>query len=198
MNRDFPPAASPITLLLQALDLKGNAQIHILEDTDFRLTAISEETGKDLSSSNDWSNQDDWISLEGGTASHQLFSEERNIKQGSCCWSHFMKKILAKRLGTTESWITFVLWIVSISIDPLFCYVAVSNDEKKFLEINIRLLIFLLVIFVVLHAYKFRIYLQLELAGSLGRKQRVNFILAEFITPFFGKFKAPSLQLNAS
>lgn len=36
MNRDFPPAASPITLLLQALDLKGNAQIHILEDTDFR------------------------------------------------------------------------------------------------------------------------------------------------------------------
>ncbi|TXG71164.1 hypothetical protein EZV62_006099 [Acer yangbiense] len=129
------------------------------------------------------SNQDDWISLEGGTAS-QLFSEERNIKQGSCCWSHHVKKMLAKPLGTTESWITFVSWIVSISIDPLFCYVAVINDEKKFLEINIRLLIFLLVIFVVLHAYKFRIYLQLELAGSLGRKQRVNFILAEFITPF--------------
>lgn len=30
MNRDFPPAASPITLLLRALDLKGNAQIHII------------------------------------------------------------------------------------------------------------------------------------------------------------------------
>ncbi|KAK4839043.1 hypothetical protein QYF36_018578 [Acer negundo] len=40
MNRDFPPAASPITLLLQALDLKGNAQIHILEDTDFSLAKL--------------------------------------------------------------------------------------------------------------------------------------------------------------
>ncbi|TXG71166.1 hypothetical protein EZV62_006101 [Acer yangbiense] len=133
------------------------------------------------------SNQDAWIGLEEGTAT-QLFSEENNIKQGSCCWSH-VKKTLAKPLGTTENWITFVSWIVSISIDPLFCYVAVISDEKKFLEINITLLIFLLVIFVVLHAYKFRIYLQLELSGSLRRKQRANFILAEFITPFLANVR---------
>ncbi|KAK1550128.1 hypothetical protein Q3G72_014241 [Acer saccharum] len=65
----------------------------------------------------------------------------KSIKEGSR--SPHVKKILTKPLGTTESWITFVSWIISISIDPLFCYIAVINDEKKLLEINKSLLIVL-------------------------------------------------------
>ncbi|KAK0598096.1 hypothetical protein LWI29_031606 [Acer saccharum] len=119
------------------------------------------------------------MSLEEGTAAGQLSGGEHrtgknadssrtstvveikevinSIKEGSR--SPHVKKILTKPLGTTESWITFVSWIISISIDPLFCYIAVINDEKKLLEINKSLLI-------VLDGYRFRIVQQV-LAGSL-------------------------------
>ena len=70
----------------------------------------------------------------------------------SCFMLSRKRKVTVPKSGFGEP-SSFVSWIVSISNDPLFCYVAVINDEKKFLEINIRLLIFLLVIFVVLHAY---------------------------------------------
>ncbi|KAK4838409.1 hypothetical protein QYF36_013503 [Acer negundo] len=49
-------------------------------------------------------------------------------------WS-YVKKIL------TGHWITFVLWIISVSLDPLICYVPSIQDEKKSLEINLPLLI---------------------------------------------------------
>ncbi|KAK2654148.1 hypothetical protein Ddye_014004 [Dipteronia dyeriana] len=143
------------------------------------------------------------MSLEEGTAAGQLSRGERrtgtnadssrtgtvveikevikSIKEGSR--SPHVKKILTKPLGTAESWITFVSWIISISIDPLLCYIAVISDEKKLLEINKSLLTVLLVLFVVLYIYRFRIYVQQVHAGSLDRELRVVFILAEFITP---------------
>ncbi|KAK2654174.1 hypothetical protein Ddye_014030 [Dipteronia dyeriana] len=60
-----------------------------------------------------------------------------------CCeiivkgWS-YVKKILT---GDTGHRITFVLWIISISLDPLICYVPSIQDEEKLLKINSSLLI---------------------------------------------------------
>ncbi|KAK1550698.1 hypothetical protein Q3G72_023359 [Acer saccharum] len=50
----------------------------------------------------------------------------------------YVKKILK---GSTGNWITFVLWIISISLDPLACYVPSIDDEKKLLKINYSVLI---------------------------------------------------------
>ncbi|TXG71157.1 hypothetical protein EZV62_006092 [Acer yangbiense] len=50
----------------------------------------------------------------------------------------YVKKILK---GSTGNWITFVLWIISISLDPLACYVPSIDDENKLLKINSSVLI---------------------------------------------------------
>ncbi|KAK0598004.1 hypothetical protein LWI29_030717 [Acer saccharum] len=52
-------------------------------------------------------------------------------------WS-YVKKTLK---GSTGNRITFVLWIISISLDPFICYVPSIDDKKKLLEINSSLLI---------------------------------------------------------
>ncbi|KAK1550741.1 hypothetical protein Q3G72_023966 [Acer saccharum] len=52
-------------------------------------------------------------------------------------WS-YVKKILT---GYTGHWLTFVLWIISISLDPFICYVPSIQDDEKLLKINSSLLI---------------------------------------------------------
>ncbi|TXG71167.1 hypothetical protein EZV62_006102 [Acer yangbiense] len=39
------------------------------------------------------------------------------------------------------NWITFVSWIISVSLDPYICYVPSIDDEKKLLKMNSSLMI---------------------------------------------------------
>ncbi|KAI9159723.1 hypothetical protein LWI28_001279 [Acer negundo] len=66
-------------------------------------------------------------------------------------WSNVKKKTLK---GSTGNWITFVLWIISISLDPFACYVPSIDDEDKKLKINTSLLISIWVLYWSLLIYR--------------------------------------------
>ncbi|KAK2633560.1 hypothetical protein Ddye_032772 [Dipteronia dyeriana] len=62
------------------------------------------------------------------------------IHKGQSYVKKYVKKILKPRPGYTGSWITFVLWIISISLDPFICYVPSIHDEENSLKINTALM----------------------------------------------------------
>ncbi|KAK1550006.1 hypothetical protein Q3G72_012233 [Acer saccharum] len=68
-------------------------------------------------------------------------------------WS-YVKKILTEYTG---HWLTFVLWIISISLDPFICYVPSIQDEEKLLIINSSLLIGIWVLYWSLLIYRISI-----------------------------------------
>ncbi|TXG71174.1 hypothetical protein EZV62_006109 [Acer yangbiense] len=68
-------------------------------------------------------------------------------------WS-YVKKTLK---GSTGNWITFVLWIISISLDPIICYVPSIYDEKMMFKINSPLLISIWVLYWSLLMYRISI-----------------------------------------
>ncbi|KAI9161654.1 hypothetical protein LWI28_019421 [Acer negundo] len=77
-------------------------------------------------------------------------------KEANKGWSYRVKTIF-KPQGPTESWFTFVLWIISISIDPLLYYLPVINDDKKSLEFNIKLVGLLGVLLLLLQSCGFAV-----------------------------------------
>ncbi|TXG71144.1 hypothetical protein EZV62_006079 [Acer yangbiense] len=77
-------------------------------------------------------------------------------KEANKGWSYRVKTIF-KPQGPTESWFTFVLWIISISIDPLLLYLPVINDDNKSLEFNIKLVGLLGVLLLLLQSCGFAV-----------------------------------------
>ncbi|TXG71178.1 hypothetical protein EZV62_006113 [Acer yangbiense] len=59
-----------------------------------------------------------------------------SLKEGN--WPRYGGEITKKDI--VES-ITFVLWIISVSLDPYICYVPSIDDEKKLLKLNSSLMI---------------------------------------------------------
>ncbi|KAK4838189.1 hypothetical protein QYF36_011748 [Acer negundo] len=77
-------------------------------------------------------------------------------KEANKGWSYRVKTIFNPQ-GPTESWFTFVLWIISISIDPLLLYLPVINDENNSLEFNIKLVGLLGVLLLLLQSCGFAV-----------------------------------------
>ncbi|TXG71145.1 hypothetical protein EZV62_006080 [Acer yangbiense] len=77
-------------------------------------------------------------------------------KEANKGWSYRVKTIF-KPQGPTESWFTFVLWIISISIDPLLLYLPMINDDNKSLEFNIKLVGLLGVLLLLLQSCGFAV-----------------------------------------
>ncbi|TXG71170.1 hypothetical protein EZV62_006105 [Acer yangbiense] len=57
----------------------------------------------------------------------------------------YVKKTLKGLTG--NYWITFVSWIISVSLDPYICYVPSIDDEKKLLKMNSSLMITIWVLY---------------------------------------------------
>ncbi|KAK1577993.1 hypothetical protein Q3G72_026660 [Acer saccharum] len=108
-----------------------------------------------------------------------------------CCeiivkgWSN-VKKILT---GYTGHWITFVLWIISISLDPFVCYVPSIQDEEKLLKINSSLLIGIWVLYWSLLIYR----ISISFYGNIRKWQIFN--QAESIALLFSNVLLYSLVL---
>ncbi|TXG68261.1 hypothetical protein EZV62_003196 [Acer yangbiense] len=108
-----------------------------------------------------------------------------------CCeiivkgWS-YVKKILT---GYTGHWITFVLWIISISLDPFVCYVPSIQDEEKLLKINSSLLIGIWVLYWSLLIYR----ISISFYGNIRKWQIFN--QAESIALLFSNVLLYSLVL---
>ncbi|KAK0598358.1 hypothetical protein LWI29_033968 [Acer saccharum] len=79
-----------------------------------------------------WSQPASSLNQEGNT---RRYCGEIAVK---AVWS-YVKKTL-KGL-TVNYWITFVSWIISVSLDPYICYVPSIDDEKKLLKMNSSLMI---------------------------------------------------------
>ncbi|KAK1551052.1 hypothetical protein Q3G72_029370 [Acer saccharum] len=88
------------------------------------------------------------LSLKEGNT--RKYCGEITMKAG---WS-YVKKTLK---GSTGNWITFVLWIISISLDPFICYVPSIYDEENLLKINSSLLISIWVLYWSLLIYRISI-----------------------------------------
>ncbi|KAI9160118.1 hypothetical protein LWI28_005226 [Acer negundo] len=105
-------------------------------------------------------------------------------------WS-YVKKIL------TGHWVTFVLWIISISLDPLICYVPSIHDVRKSLKINLPLLTAIWVLYWSLLIYRISI--------SFGKNKRkwLVFNQAESIALLFSNvllyllFLIPKMEIRA-
>ncbi|KAK2654170.1 hypothetical protein Ddye_014026 [Dipteronia dyeriana] len=66
----------------------------------------------------------------------------------------YVKKTLKGSIG---NWITFVLWIISISLDPFICYVPSIKAGERSLKMNSSLLISIGVLYPSLHIYRISI-----------------------------------------
>ncbi|KAK1550588.1 hypothetical protein Q3G72_021665 [Acer saccharum] len=109
-----------------------------------------------------------------------------------------MKAGVKKTLeGSTGKLITFVLWIISVSLDPYICYVPSIDYEKKLLKMNSSLMITIWVLYWSLLIY--RIFI--SFCVYKGKLQKVD--RAESIALIFSNvllyllFLIPKMEIRA-
>ncbi|KAK0598498.1 hypothetical protein LWI29_035225 [Acer saccharum] len=109
-------------------------------------------------------------------------------------WS-YVKKILK---GSTGNWITFVLWIISISLDPFICYVPSIDDKNKKLKINSSLLISIWVLYWSLLIYRMSISFCTENKGTrrvFNQAESIALLCSNVL--LYSLFLGPKMEISA-